>query len=58
MTVLTDQERIARLEFVVGVLLKQLPGNEALTEQESSGLIEALTGTDLLPVPAYLRKPK
>jgi len=55
---LTDQERIARLEYVLGLLLKQLSSHKALTELESGGLIEALTGTDLLPVPAYLRKPK
>ena len=55
---LTDQERIARLEFVMGKLIERLPGNEALTAEQSRDLLDVLRNDDLLPMPAYLRKPK
>ena len=58
MTVMTDQERIARLEFVLRVLIERLPGNEALTVEQSTDLLDVLKNDDLVPVPAYLRKPK
>lgn len=58
MTVLTDQERIARLEFVLGILIERLPDHQALTIEQSRELLDVLRNDDLLPVPAYLRKPK
>ena len=52
---LTDQERITRLELVVGRLLQQLQ-DAAIYESQRKELIETLTDDDPYSVPAYSRK--
>ena len=56
MTVLTDQERIDRLELVVEGLIKRLSGT--LAEEDSKQLLDTLNDDDAHMVPAYRRKPK
>lgn len=53
---LTDQERIARLEFIVEMLIERLPAHQALTIEQAAELLGVLNDDDLLSVPAYRRR--